>query len=78
MAIDAYAIIIQSLEKASPGASKKVTVDSHLINDEIIDSLDSMSFLFELEELLGKKLDEIDESFSDFRVRRLIEIVEAA
>lgn len=78
MTTDAYASIIQALEKTSPGLSGKVSMDTHLVNDGIVDSLDSMSFLFELEQILGKKLDEIDETFDDFRVSRLVEIINNA
>ena len=78
MTTDAYASIIQALEKTSPGLSEKVSMDTHLVNDGIVDSLDSMSFLFELEQILGKKLNEIDETFDDFRVSRLVEIIHNA
>lgn len=78
MVANAYETIIEALEKTTPGVSSKVTMETDLIKDEVIDSLDSMSFLFELEEIIGKKLDAIDENFTDFRMLRLVEIVAAA
>ncbi len=75
---DAFEMIVKSLEKTSPGISKGVGRETHLLKDGVIDSLESMNFLFELEQLNGNRLVEIDESFDDFRVVRLIEILVAA
>ncbi|MEZ5662079.1 MAG: hypothetical protein R3E94_00935 [Burkholderiaceae bacterium] len=74
----ALAMIKAALEKTTPGLSAKVTPDVHLIKDKIIDSLDSMNFLFELEQLHGGQLEAIDETFDDFRVIRLIQILQTA
>jgi acyl carrier protein len=75
---EAFAMITEALEKTGTGLSAKVTRETHLTDDKIIDSLDSMNFLFELETIVGKKLTAIDETFDDFRVERLIEILRAA
>lgn len=75
MTTDAFASIIRALDTMSPGLSENVSMDTHLVNDGIVDPIDTLSFLFELEQLLGKKLDEIDETFDDFRVSRLVEII---
>ncbi len=72
---EAFDLIKQALEATTTGLSEKVTLTSDLIKDDIVDSLDSMNFLFELETLLNKKLTAIDETFDDFRVERLIDIV---
>ena len=74
----ALAMIKAALEKTTPGLSARVTPEVHLIKDKVIDSLDSMNFLFELEQLHGGQLDAIDETFDDFRVVRLIEILQSA
>ena len=71
----AFSMIQQALERTADGLSGKVGHDTHLTEDKIIDSLDSMNFLFELEQLHGSKIEEIDETFNDFRVSRLIEIL---
>ena len=71
----AYAMIREALEEVSPAAAAKHTEESHLVKDELVDSLDGMNFLFELEQRLGFKLKAIDEDFDDFRVCRLIDIV---
>ena len=74
----AFDLIKQALDAASPGKSASLTMGSDLVKDGIVDSLDSMNFLFELEGLTGKKLDKIDETFDDFRVTRLVEILTEA
>lgn len=72
----AYALIVKALQQAVPGASLDgLRPEVHLVKDGIIDSLDSMAFLYELEKLCGD-IDEIGEDFNDFRVARLTEIVQ--
>jgi acyl carrier protein len=68
-------MIQQALDKVKPGAGAKLTTESHLIDDGFVDSLDSMNFLFELENLHGDRLAAIDDTFNDFRVTRLVEIL---
>jgi len=75
---EALSLIKDALEKTKAGLADKITPDVDLIKDKIIDSLDSMNFLFELEQLHGSQLDAIDETFDDFRVSRLIEILQEA
>lgn len=75
---EALSLIKDALEKTKAGVADKITPDVDLIKDKIIDSLDSMNFLFELEQLHGSQLDAIDETFDDFRVSRLIEILQEA
>lgn len=75
---EAYDAILKALEATSPGLSSKVSESTDLIGDGVLDSLDSMNFLFELETQRGGKLEAIDESFSDFRVANLINILEDA
>ena len=74
----ALELIKAALEKTKTGLSSKIDESTDLIKDKVIDSLDSMNFLFELEELHGAQLDAIDETFDDFRVSRLVEILQAA
>jgi acyl carrier protein len=68
-------MIKASLDATLPGKSASITLETELIKDGILDSLDSMNFLFELEGLNGAKLEAIDETFDDFRVSRLVEIL---
>lgn len=75
---EALAMIKQALEKTSPGISVNVSEGTHLVDDKILDSLEVMNFLFELEQLRGSQIEAIDETFDDFRVSRLIEILTAA
>ena len=74
---DALALIKTALEKVTPGASEKVTMDTDLVGDDIVDSLDSMNFLFEIEGELGNPIAKIDEDFSDFRVKSLVDLIVA-
>lgn len=69
---DALAMIREALNTVTPGSGDKVTPETDLQKDEILDSLDLMNFLFELEQLHGSKIEEIDEEFDDYRVSTLI------
>lgn len=73
----ALELIKQALLKAVPKAPvQALQPHTHLIKEGVIDSLDSMAFLYELEALCGGSLPEITEEFSDFRVQTLVEIVQ--
>ncbi|MBI1385031.1 MAG: hypothetical protein GC150_08990 [Rhizobiales bacterium] len=48
---------------------------THLLQDNVLDSLDTMNFLFKLEKRIGKKLDVIDESFTDFRIGVIADLI---
>jgi hypothetical protein len=75
----ALELIKQALLKAVPKAKvSHLQLQDHLIKDGIIDSLDSMAFLYELEALCSEPLKSIDDQFSDFRIGRLVEIVSSA
>ena len=52
--------------------------DTNLVDEGMLDSLDSMTVLFELENDLGLKLEAIDETYEDFRVGSIVDIVVAA
>lgn len=52
-----------------------ITEATDLVGDGMLDSLDSMTFLFELEQDLGTKLEAIDETYEDFRVSAIVDIV---
>ena len=73
---EALAMIHRALETAVPGSSSKVTMASHLVTDGVIDSLDLMAFLYELEKDCGDSLDEITDDFKDYRVTRLVEMLQ--
>jgi acyl carrier protein len=67
---------IQKALVATVGEAKgDITEDTDLVGDGLLDSLDSMTFLFELENDLGRKLEAIDESYDDFRVGAIVDIV---
>lgn len=72
----AFDMICKALENITSGLSENVTLESHLTEDDIIDSLDAMNLLFELETLFGGKLNGIDEAFEDFSVTNLISVIE--
>ena len=72
---EAIQLIRKSINSVIQGAGDSISFETDLVKDGIIDSLDSMSFLFELEALLGKPIDEIDEKFLDFRVSTLSDII---
>lgn len=74
---EAIALIKRALETVQPGSSDKVTMETDLVGDEILDSLDSMNFLFEVETELDSPLAKIDESFDDFRIATLVGLITA-
>lgn len=49
--------------------------NTHLVTDGVVDSLDLMNFLLHLETRIGTKLKSVDESFTDFRVGTLADLV---
>ena len=57
-------------------SEESINLDTDLIFEGILDSLDAMSFLFELEGIIDKKIVEIDEDFDDFKVKNFINILE--
>ena len=72
---EALALIRDCVAKVVPARGESVDLDTDLVKDEILDSLDVMSFLFELEQELGRKLTAITEEYDDFRVAALIALV---
>ena len=74
---DALKMVKAALEIAAKGSSESVTMDTHLSDENILDSLDMMTFLFELENLNGKSIEGIDESFDDYRVKTIVGLMTA-
>jgi acyl carrier protein len=72
---EALAAITKALAATVGSVDGDVTEDTNLVDDGLLDSLDSMTFLFELENDLGTKLDAIDETYEDFRVGSIVDIV---
>lgn len=62
---EALSMIKEAVNIASSGAGDKITIETHLSEEDILDSLDLMTFLFELEGLYGKSIPGIDERFED-------------
>jgi acyl carrier protein len=75
---DALALIRSCVEQVAAGKGDGVTLDTDLVADGLLDSLDVMSFLFELEQALGRKLEAITEEYQDFRVSALVRLLQAA
>ncbi len=72
---EALAAVTKALAATVGDVTGTITEDTNLVDDGILDSLDSMTFLFELENDLGSKLEAIDETYDDFRVGSLVDIV---
>lgn len=73
----ALEMIRSAVGAVQPELAGQVMADSDLA-EGMLDSLDMMAFLFELEQLNGRRIAAIDENFSDFRVTRLIAELVAA
>ena len=72
---EALAAITKALSATVCSVDGDVTEETNLVEDGLLDSLDSMTFLFELENDLGSKLEAIDETYDDFRVGAIVDIV---
>lgn len=72
---EALAAVTKALAATVGDVTGTITEDTNLVGDGILDSLDSMTFLFELENDLGSKLEAIDETYDDFRVGSIVDIV---
>jgi len=72
---EALAAITKALTATVGSVDGEVTEDTNLVEDGLLDSLDSMTFLFELENDLNTKLEAIDETYEDFRVGAIVDIV---
>ena len=72
---EALAAITKALTATVGTVDGDVTEETNLVDDGMLDSLDSMTFLFELENDLGSKLEAIDETYDDFRVGSIVDIV---
>lgn len=68
-------IIKECINLVKPGLENDITLDSDLIKDQILDSLEAINFLFELENNFSDKINKIDDDFSDFSVRALIKLI---
>ncbi len=69
---EALELIRTSLKEVGAKNAEAVTAETDLVRDNVLDSLDLMNFLFELEKRRGNKIEEINETFDDFRVATLI------
>ena len=72
---EALAVITKALIATVGSVDGDLAEDTNLVDDGLLDSLDSMTFLFELENDLNTKLDAIDETYEDFRVGSIVDIV---
>lgn len=52
-----------------------ITMETDLLEDGILDSLDAMTFLFNLEKNVNTKIVEIDDDFNDFKISSLVSIL---
>lgn len=70
---EALTMIRRAMATLRPDLAPEIGPASDIAGEGMLDSLDVMAFLFELEQLHGRKIAAIDENFRDFRVSRLVE-----
>ncbi|MCX6412531.1 MAG: phosphopantetheine-binding protein [Actinobacteria bacterium] len=75
---EALTAITKALTTTVGDVDGTIGEDTNLVDEGMLDSLDSMTFLFELENDLGMKLEAIDETYEDFRVGSIVDIIVAA
>ena len=69
--------IAKCVEKVTSDAHD-ISLDTHLIDDDVLDSLDSAVFLLELEKLYGIELsDEVVDTKDLYKVANLVEFIES-
>ena len=72
--VEALEVICAAIDKVAD-IDSEITMDTDLRGDDVLDSLDRFSFLYELEQLLDRKLEEIDDDYDDFRISSLVRII---
>ena len=68
-------IIKSALVATLPDLDQEITLATDLREEDILDSLDLMNFLFELENALGGQVEKIDETYDDYKVQSLVDII---
>jgi acyl carrier protein len=75
---EALQLINETLRKVLNDRKAAATIDTDLVGDNVLDSLDGMVFLLEISEKTGKTFPEKDlVKLGFFRVRKLVEILAA-
>ena len=75
---EALDLVQKCIEAASTSYDgRAINRETNLVDEGILDSLDTLAFVFELETHIGKKIPEIDEDFDDFRVSTFVEFLTA-
>ena len=72
---EALDVVKKCVATACPAYTGDISLETDLIAEKILDSLDSMNFLFELESSIGTNIPEIDEDYGDFRVSKIVDLV---
>ncbi|MDZ4252737.1 MAG: hypothetical protein U1A72_09230 [Sulfuritalea sp.] len=69
-------LVASAVEKVIKGPAK-ISIDTDLIEDDILDSLDGMVFLLELEEATGKRFPEDIDLVAEgyYKVRKLLDFL---
>ncbi len=73
-----YLQVIRTALSKAVNRDYEISEDTHLVDEELLDSLDSAVFLLEVERATGKKLPEADvETKNLFQVRNLVDYLMA-
>lgn len=71
---EAFALVVNSIEKATKNRPEGLTEDTDLVADDVIDSLDSMTILFEMEDAVGGSLG-VSDDYEDYKISALVDLV---
>lgn len=69
---EALTLISDCVALVNPSAAEQVTEQSNLVDDGILDSLDAMTFVFNIEKRLGRKLNSVSNENSAFSVTHIL------
>lgn len=72
--LEAFQLVLTSLKKAANIEADGLSETTDLIKEGLIDSLDSMTLLFEVESTIGNRL-EIDDEIDDFKISTMIDLI---
>ena len=72
---EATELIKKALQQSGAKVPEELLGGTDLVKSGTLDSLQIMTFLFELEMLLGRKIEEIYEEYNDFRPEALTAIL---
>jgi acyl carrier protein len=74
---DAYNLVLAAYKKATKNDTENLSEQTDLIEEGIIDSLDTMTILFEIDDAVDGKLG-VGDDYNGFKISQLVDLVLAS